>query len=183
MTVPAYYWSDDPTSGDIPQILADKPVNYSFFRRNLGNDFRKRYEIPGIDYVNYREGVFVGYRHYLSRRVKPAYPFGFGLSYTSFRYSGMRVRVQGDSCLVSVTVRNAGKVPGKEVVQLYVKAPGRDMEKPVRELKAFAKTPLLSPGESVTLEMAVAVDDLASFDETRSAGPPLTAACWTLSCK
>ena len=168
MTVPADYPSDDPTAGDIPQILADKPVNYSYFRRNLGSDFRKRYEIPGIDYVNYKEGVFVGYRHYLSRHVKPAYPFGFGLSYTSFRYSGLRVSVQGDSCLVSVTVRNTGKIPGKEVVQLYVKAPGKDMPKPARELKAFAKTRLLAPGESVTVEMAVAVADLASFDEVRS---------------
>lgn len=167
MTI-SYDYKDDPTAGDIPQYLLDKPYNYSFYRRNLGDDFKKRYEIPNIDYVNYDEGVFMGYRYYSTNKVKTAYPFGFGLSYTNFAYSNMTVQELGENYVVNVTVSNKGKCAGKEVVQLYVSAPGKDMEKPVRELKAFAKTALLQPGESVVVEMTVPKASLASYDENRN---------------
>ena len=164
MTIPVRY-SDDPTFGDIPEILTDKPFNYSFYRQNLGDDFRKRYEIPNVDYVDYDEGVFVGYRYYVTDRIKVSYPFGFGLSYTTFRYSDMKTVLDGDTVHVSVRVANTGSVAGKEVVQIYVKAPGRDMKKPRRELKGFAKTGLLAPGESAVVEIDIPVSLLASFDE------------------
>lgn len=171
MTIPLNY-SDDPTYGSIPEILTDKPFNYSYYRQNLGEDFRKRYEIPGVDYVDYSEGIFMGYRHYVSRRVKVAYPFGFGLSYTGFKYDDMDARIDGDSLKVRLRVTNVGPVPGKDVVQIYVKAPGKDMEKPERELKGFSKTGLLQSGMGEQVEIAIPLSSLASYDERRG--------CWAL---
>ena len=166
MTVPVSYY-DDPTAGTMPQILTDKPINYSFYRpAPIG--IEKRYDIENIDYVNYREGVFVGYRHYVTNKVRTAYPFGFGLSYTTFIYKGMTVEDAGDSYSVKVNVENTGARSGKEVVQIYVKAPGKDMDKPSRELKGFAKTQTLAPGQSQTVEVRIPKDLLASFDEARS---------------
>ena len=166
MSVPVSYY-DDPTAGTMPQILTDKPINYSFYRpAPIG--IEKRYDIENIDYVNYREGVFVGYRHYVTNKVRTAYPFGFGLSYTTFIYKGMTVEDAGDSYSVKVNVENTGARSGKEVVQIYVKAPGKDMDKPSRELKGFAKTQTLAPGQSQTVEVRIPKDLLASFDEARS---------------
>ena len=166
MTVPVSYY-DDPTAGTMPQILTDKPINYSFYRpAPIG--IEKRYDIENIDYVNYREGVFVGYRHYVTNKVRTAYPFGFGLSYTTFIYKEMTVEDAGDSYSVKVNVENTGAHSGKEVVQIYVKAPGKDMDKPSRELKGFAKTQTLAPGQSQTVEVRIPKDLLASYDEARS---------------
>ena len=168
MTIPAAY-EDDPTAGSIPQILADKPYNYSFYRRNLGDDFKKRYEIPNVDYVNYTEDIFVGYRYYVTRKVAVSYPFGYGLSYTDFKYGKPVLDEDDKGYFVRVTVENTGDVAGKEVVQLYVKAPGKDMTKPERELKAFAKTGLIEPGGQEEVSLYVPYEMLASFDQDRSA--------------
>ena len=166
MSVPVSYY-DDPTATTMPQILTDKPINYSFYRpAPIG--IEKRYDIENIDYVNYREGIFVGYRHYVTNKVRTAYPFGFGLSYTTFRYKEMTVEDAGDYYSVKVNVENTGRYSGKEVVQIYVKAPGKDMDKPSRELKGFAKTETLAPGQSQTVEVRIPKDLLASYDETRS---------------
>lgn len=166
MSVPVSYY-DDPTACTMPQILTDKPINYSFYRpAPIG--IEKRYDIENIDYVNYREGIFVGYRHYVTNKVRTAYPFGFGLSYTTFIYKGMTVEDAGDSYSVKVNVMNTGARSGKEVVQIYVKAPGKDMDKPSRELKGFAKTQTLAPGQSQTVEVRIPKDRLASYDEARS---------------
>lgn len=166
MSVPVSYY-DDPTAGTMPQILTDKPINYSFYRpAPIG--IEKRYDIENIDYVNYREGIYYGYRHYVTNKVRTAYPFGFGLSYTTFRYKGMTVEDAGDSYSVKVNVENTGRYSGKEVVQIYVKAPGKDMDKPSRELKGFAKTQTLAPGQSQTVEVRIPKDLLASYDEARS---------------
>lgn len=166
MTIPLRY-ADDPTAGSIPQILADKPYNYSFYRRNLGEDFKKRYEIPNVDYVNYKEGIYVGYRYYVTRKIPVSYPFGFGLSYTRFEYGKPVVEAVDGAYRVKMKVKNTGSVSGKEVVQLYVKAPGKDMQKPERELKAFAKTGLLAPGESEEITLRVPYGSLASYDARR----------------
>ena len=166
MSVPVSYY-DDPTATTMPQILTDKPINYSFYRpAPIG--IEKRYDIENIDYVNYREGIFVGYRHYVTNKVRTSYPFGFGLSYTTFRYKEMTVEDAGDCYSVKVNVENTGRYSGKEVVQIYVKAPGKDMDKPTRELKGFAKTETLAPGQSQTVEVRIPKDLLASYDETRS---------------
>ena len=124
--------------------------------------------IPLVDYVNHEEDIYVGYRYFDTFRREVAYPFGYGLSYTTFQFSKPAVKVQGDVVTVSVTVTNTGTVSGKEVAQVYVAAPQGTIEKPVHELKTFAKTRQLQPGESETLKMQIAVRDLASFDEAGS---------------
>lgn len=166
MSIPVSYY-DDPTAGTMPQILTDKPINYSFYRP-APSGVTKRYDIENVDYVNYREGIYSGYRHYITDKVRTAYPFGFGLSYTEFKYSGMSVEEVGEEYLVKVNVENVGKYSGKEVVQIYVKAPGKDMDKPARELKGFTKTNVLAPGQSQTVEVRIPKTILASFDEQRS---------------
>ena len=122
-----------------------------------------------IDYTEYEEGIWVGYRHFATNGVKVSYPFGYGLSYTTFQYSKPVVKASADGFTASVTVTNTGDVAGKEVVEVYVSAPSGGLEKPARELKAFGKTKSLAPGESQTLSFSVPAYDLASFNEASSA--------------
>ena len=124
--------------------------------------------IPGHAYTNHEEDIYVGYRFFDTFNREVAYPFGYGLSYTTFEMSKPAVKVKGDVITVSATVKNTGSVSGKEVAQVYVQAPAGKLEKPVQELKAFAKTRELKPGESQTLTMTIPVRDLASFDEAGS---------------
>ena len=125
--------------------------------------------IPGHAYTNHEEDIYVGYRYFDTFQKNVAYPFGFGLSYTTFSFSKPVVQAKGkDAVEVSVTVKNTGSVSGKEVAQVYVKAPQGRLEKPAQELKAFAKTRELKPGEAQTLTMVIPVRDLASFDEANS---------------
>ena len=120
---------------------------------------------------SYDEGIMVGYRHYLSNPATIAYPFGFGLSYTSFVYENLALSSEkfDKELTVRVTVKNTGKTAGREVVQLYISAPEGNLEKPLRELKGFAKTKNLSPNESETLTFRLNARDLASFDAEQSA--------------
>ena len=124
--------------------------------------------IPGHAYTNHEEDIYVGYRFFDTFNREVAYPFGFGLSYTTFAFSLPKVKVGKDAVTLSVTVKNTGSISGKEVAQVYVAAPLGKLEKPVQELKAFAKTRELQPGESQTLTMTIPVRDLASFDEAGS---------------
>ena len=125
--------------------------------------------IPGYTYTNHDEDIYVGYRYFDTFNREVAYPFGFGLSYTTFEFSKPVVKAKGkDAVEVSVSVKNTGKVSGKEVAQVYVAAPKGKLEKPAQELKAFAKTRELKPGESQTLTMTIPVRDLTSFDEAGS---------------
>ncbi|MEO7121174.1 MAG: glycoside hydrolase family 3 C-terminal domain-containing protein [Ginsengibacter sp.] len=116
--------------------------------------------------VTYDDGIYVGYRYYISYNVKPAYEFGYGLSYTTFSYGRLTLssKTFNGKISASVTITNKGKVAGKEIVQLYVSAPTSGMNKPAEELKAFAKTTLLQPGRSQTLSFTLNASDLASFD-------------------
>ena len=126
-------------------------------------------QVQGYDYTNHEEDIYVGYRFFDTFQRNVAYPFGFGLSYTTFEFSKPVVKAKGkDAVEVSITVKNTGSVAGKEVAQVYVQAPKGRLEKPAQELKAFAKTRELQPGESQTLTMAIPVRDLASFDEANS---------------
>jgi beta-glucosidase len=130
----------------------------------------KKGNVKNVDYTDYEEDIYVGYRYFDSFDVPVSYPFGFGLSYTTFDYSDAKIAQKGDAYEVSVTVKNTGSHEGKEVVELYVSAPdNKAANKPVKELKAFAKTKLLKPGESQTLTLSVKAADLASFDEAASA--------------
>ena len=121
--------------------------------------------------VTYEDGIYVGYRYYGTFGVKPAYEFGFGLSYTEFEYSALTLaspEFKGKQS-VTFTVKNIGKVAGREVVQLYIAAPVIQIEKPKSELKGFAKTRLLQPGESQTLTLDLNARDLSSFNTPASA--------------
>ena len=104
--------------------------------------------------MEYREGLYVGYRYYQTAGVKPAFPFGYGLSYTTFEYSGLKADETG----VTLTVTNTGRAAGAEIVQLYVAKPDAKVFRPEQELKGFAKVSL-APGESKTV--AIALDDKA----------------------
>ena len=127
-------------------------------------------DVKNVDYTDYEEDIYVGYRYFDSFEVPVSYPFGFGLSYTTFEYSDAKIAEKGNAYEVSVTVKNTGSYDGKEVVQLYISAPdNKAANKPAKELKAYAKTKLLKPGESETLTLTVKSEDLASFDEAASA--------------
>ncbi|MCD2425221.1 glycoside hydrolase family 3 C-terminal domain-containing protein [Niabella pedocola] len=121
--------------------------------------------------ADYEEDIYVGYRYYQTFGIKPAYAFGFGLSYTSFSFTRLELSSEtfDKEITVSVTVTNTGKAAGREVVQLYLAAPAGGMNKPRSELKAFAKTRLLQPGETQILQLVLDAGSLASFDEKRSA--------------
>lgn len=118
-----------------------------------------------VDYTNYEEGIYVGYRWFGKKSIAVSYPFGYGLSYTTFDYGKPEVDFSNGVLTVRMTVTNSGDYAGKEAVQLYVSAPDGGMDKPVRELKAFAKTRELAPGESETLYFKVDAYSLASFNE------------------
>ena len=124
--------------------------------------------IPGVDFSNHEEDIYVGYRYFDTFKKNVAYPFGFGLSYTTFEMGKPSVKANGKNIEVSVTIKNTGKVAGKQVAQVYVTAPKGAYEKPAKELKAFGKTRELKPGESQTLKMTLEKRDLASFDEANS---------------
>ena len=123
-----------------------------------------------IDYTNYEEDIYVGYRYFDSFGKPVAYPFGFGLSYTTFSYADAAAIVDGDVVTVSVKVTNTGQRAGRNVVELFVAAPNsKKLNKPEKELRNYAKTRLLQPGQSETVTMKVKTSDLASFNEKASA--------------
>ncbi|PLV58647.1 glycoside hydrolase family 3 protein [Thermotoga sp. KOL6] len=114
--------------------------------------------------VVYEEDIYVGYRYYDTFGVEPAYEFGYGLSYTKFEYGNLKVSLENDLLKVSYTITNVGERSGKEVSQVYIKAPKGKIDKPLQELKAFYKTKELNPGESETISVGIPIRDLASFD-------------------
>lgn len=122
-----------------------------------------------VDYTEYEEGIYVGYRWFDAQNLEVSYPFGYGLSYTSFEWGNPTVKSSKNETIVTVDVKNTGDRAGKEVVELYVSAPAGSLDKPVKELKAFAKTRELKPGESQTITLKVNNADLASFDQAGNA--------------
>lgn len=155
----------EPTAKNFPQVYADKPFNYSYYRQLLDRKL-PLHTVRNIDYTEYEEGIYVGYRYFNTFAPKAvAYPFGFGLSYTTFDFNDMKVESAEGGWNVSVVVTNTGKVSGKDVVQLYVRAPKGKLDKPERELKGFAKTPEIAPGESCEVTIHVPAGSLASYDE------------------
>lgn len=164
-------------SGKLPMTF---PVNYldipssanfPYYHRNTQRNGRGggQRQQKNIDYTEYTEGIYVGYRYFQSAGVPVSYPFGYGKSYTTFEYSKPSVKASNDGFTATITIRNTGSVAGKEAVQLYVSAPAGGLEKPVMELKGYAKTKELAPGESQTLTIAVDTYTLASFNEETSA--------------
>ena len=144
---------DLPSSASFPNVRPAAP-------RGRGNN-----KVEFQDYTKHLEGLNVGYRYFTTAQEPVSYPFGFGLSYTTFSYSKPVVKTTKDGLTASITITNTGKRAGKEVVELYVSAPAGGLEKPARELKAFAKTKELQPNQSETLTMNISLYDLASYNE------------------
>lgn len=161
-------------SGKLPVTFAQKLEDYPFARfgkeawpgiTGVKAEPNSAGEVPKSQ-VYYKEDVFVGYRGFEKYKTKPLFPFGFGLSYTTFAYDGIKASREGSSIFVNITVRNTGNMTGKETVQVYVSAPkNKQIEKPAKELKAFAKTRQLKPGEAQDLRIEIDIDDLASWNE------------------
>ena len=126
-------------------------------------------ERKNVDFTDYEEDIWVGYRYFQTNNVEVSYPFGYGLSYTTFSYTKPSVKAGKEGFTATIAVTNTGKVAGREVVELYVAAPAGGLEKPARELKAFAKTKMLAPGQSETVTMKVSAYEMASFNEEHSA--------------
>ena len=141
MSFPMTY-SDVPSAKTFPGEPANNPVN-----------------------AVYNEGIYVGYRYYDTFKVPTAYEFGYGLSYTQFEYSNIQLSSKefNNELTVKMNVKNTGKKEGKETVELYLHAPNVEIEKPVQELKGFAKTRLLKPGESQEISFTLDARSLASF--------------------
>ncbi len=137
-----------------PKKLEDSPAHH------LG-------EFPGKNgEVHYNEGIFVGYRYFDTFKVKPQYAFGHGLSYTTFTYSAMSVKRNGNAVTVKVKLKNSGSRAGAEVLQLYVKQNQTKIEKPEKELKAFRKI-FLKAGEEQLVEFQLTADAFKYYDETQ----------------
>ena len=115
--------------------------------------------------TRYLEGIYVGYRYFDTVGKKPMFPFGYGLTYTDFSLGRPSVRVTGTEAAVSITVKNTGKYPGREVVQVYVSAPEGRLDQPYQALAAFAKTGVIEAGGSERVSLSFDMRDLASYDE------------------
>lgn len=140
---------------------------------------KKQNDYPSLQYgqigypgdgktVEYKEGIYVGYRHFDTKGVKTQFPFGFGLSYTTFKYGKPQIAANGDAWTVSVDVTNTGRCEGKEIVQLYVGDEKCSVDRPKKELKNFAKVSL-KPGETKTVSMDITRQDLKFWDEATHA--------------
>ena len=162
MTFPINFM-DHPSSANFPYNYV-RNQNMGMMGFGFGGP-QQAPKVKDVDYTNFEEGIYVGYRYFSTAGVEVSYPFGFGLSYTTFSYSKPTVKATADGFEASVTVTNTGSVAGKEVVELYVTAPEAGLAKPSYELKAFAKTRSLRPGESQTLTMKVSNYDIASYNE------------------
>ena len=126
-----------------PIMASDIPAVNNF---PTGTGFKYGDNKRNVDYTLHEEGIYVGYRYFTTFGKKVSYPFGYGLSYTTFAYSKPVVKVTSDGFTASIIVKNTGDVEGKEIVQLYITAPDGELDKPVKELKGFAKTSMLKPG-------------------------------------
>jgi len=165
-------WQPGQEAGRIFADVISGKVNPS---GKLPTTFPKRYEdVPSRSFpgepkdnpqvVVYDEDIYVGYRYYDTFRVEPAFEFGFGLSYTTFEYSNLKLYRDGGDIVVTFEIKNTGNMAGKEVAQIYVRAPRGKIDKPYQELKGFEKTKLLEPGETQKMEIRVPVSRLASFN-------------------
>ena len=135
-------------------------------------------DYPSSPYFNsdprvseYKEGLYIGYRHFETKaKEKVMYPFGYGLSYTTFEYSNFDLHVDNENVKLTLTVKNTGKMAGREVVECYVHAPCGNLDKPQIELRGYTKTPSIKPGECERVSVIFKRSDMASFDQTGATG-------------
>ena len=164
-------YGDAAADKNFPANVDDKTLGAMFmWGYNPESAPKDRQPMKDLDYTNYEEDIYVGYRYFDSFGKPVAYPFGYGLSYTTFAYSDAACTLNGDVITASVKVTNTGSRAGRNVVELFVAAPNsKKMNKPAKELRNYSKTRLLKPGEGETVTMQVKVSDLASFNEKASA--------------
>jgi beta-glucosidase len=165
-TFPIRY-EDVPSSTNFPGKVVDTGTGDQTNTQDAGTSGLLRSKPSEVEY---KEGIYVGYRYYDSFNVGTAYEFGYGLSYTDFEYSNLKVGPSKfqDKLNLSIDIKNTGDTAGMEVVQLYISAPAEKMERPDKELKDFARTRLLAPGETQTVTFDIDARELASFDTASS---------------
>ena len=163
-------YGDAAADSNFPSNVTDIKDLATMFMWGNNEQNAKRQPERNIDFTNYDEDIYVGYRYFCSFNKPVSFPFGFGLSYTSFAYRNAKLTTKGDTYTLSVEVTNTGSRAGRNVVQLYVAAPrSKQLNKPEKELRDFAKTSLLLPGQSETITLSVSAAHLASFDSKASA--------------
>ena len=156
--------SDHASSANFPMESPPFSLRMVFSRKERPDEEK----VANVDYTEYKEGIYVGYRHFDKVGMEVSYPFGYGLSYTDFTYTGMEAELMDGTINMAIQVENSGPVPGKEVVEIYVSKSDTEIDRPVQELKAFAKTPLLESGESATVNLQIPVSELSYWDEDAS---------------
>ncbi|MAW50367.1 MAG: glycosyl hydrolase [Flavobacteriaceae bacterium] len=122
-------------------------------------------KIRNKDYTVYEEGIYVGYRHFDKNNIKVSFPFGYGLSYTNFEYSDLKVIKQDQKINLSLKIKNTGYVKGKEIIQVYISKINSKIDRPTKELKGFSKTRLLNVAESSILEIEIPLSDFSYWNE------------------
>lgn len=160
-------------SGKLPMTF---PINYTdvyssknFPGKQIDPNEKGHLFFGAASEVIYEEDIYVGYRYFESFNVTPSFPFGFGLSYTNFIFTDLKTeKLANGNLKISCNVTNSGSVAGKEVVQIYTSAPKGKLNKPVKELKGFAKTKLLQPGEKQNIEITLSNYQMSSFDSETS---------------
>jgi len=160
-TFPVDY-KDVPFSSEFPGKALDQTQARPAREEGMMSGFMR----PKPSEITYSEGIYTGYRYYSTFNVPVSYEFGYGLSYTTFELSGLKLSSAkfGSRLTATLEVKNTGKTDGKDVVQLYISAPGKNLDKPAFELKGFKKTKLLKPGESQLISFEITRNDLASFN-------------------
>lgn len=135
----------------------------------MGGEKVEKEPVETYDWTKHEEGIYIGYRWFDKAGIEVSYPFGYGLSYTTFEYGNASANLSKGIVTVKVDITNTGKVAGKEAVQIYASAPEGKLDKPVKELRAYAKTAELQPGECQTLTICFPASDLASYDTEKAA--------------
>ena len=142
--------------------LEGAPMNMMDFFKSKDEN---KSEIKNIDYTVYEEDIYVGYRHFDKAAIEVSFPFGFGLSYTDFKFSNLTITPNGNGIDINLNVRNIGQVEGKEVVQVYVSKIDSKIDRPINELKTFQKTSLLNPNSEDNISLHINYEDLRYWDE------------------
>ncbi len=155
-------YDDVRSAANFPRNVPENGLNQSRFNMS---DVGKIYDVKNIDYTNYEEDIYVGYRDYATRKVEVAYPFGFGLTYSQFEMSNMKVEECKEGYKVSCEVKNVGTFPAKQVVQLYSSELRPEVDRPTIELRGYKKSPLLKAGESTVVEIVVKREELMTYNE------------------
>ncbi|MCB0852893.1 MAG: glycoside hydrolase family 3 C-terminal domain-containing protein, partial [Bacteroidetes bacterium] len=164
MTFPANL-NDHASNANFPLDGTPMSMTDLFFGKKEVSEAEK---VKDKDFTNYEEGIYVGYRHFDKENLKVSFPFGFGLSYTDFAYNNMEVSVLNDAVNAKLTVENTGSQAGKEVVQVYVSKINTTIDRPLQELKAFAKTKELGAGETTEITIHIPVSALSYWDEGKA---------------